>query len=114
MNTDFPVQESFKINVKGSTKIKFVLLKDIIKIQCDGYISILHTKENKTIAITKLLKEFEKDLCGYGFIRISRSLIVNLTYVAKYKGGPKRTIELINGEYLTVSRRRVYLFRKEN
>ncbi len=65
--------------------------------------SIFMLEQNKKIVVSKTLKEFETVLNDKNFMRINRSVILNLDYVVKYKKGDGGTLELADGTEVEVS-----------
>jgi len=70
-----------KIILKEKKITHFVELTNIIYLMSDSYLTKLYLVNSEVITVSKLLKEFEKELLEYAFVRISKSVIVNLTHV---------------------------------
>jgi two-component system LytT family response regulator len=68
---------------------------------CNFYFS-----NNKTLLISKTLKEAEVALQGGDFCRIHNSYLVNIIYIQKYIRGEGGEVILANGVSLPVSRTR--------
>jgi Response regulator of the LytR/AlgR family len=79
---------------------------NIIKIDAMSNYSVFILADNKKIVVSKTLKEFENVLDDEVFIRISRSVIINLSYVIKYRKGDGGIIELSDGSEVEVSAQR--------
>ncbi len=65
--------------------------------------SIFMLEGSKKIVVSKTLKEFEIPLSEINFMRVNRSVILNLDYVVKYKKGDGGTLELSDGSEVEVS-----------
>ncbi|RYD97032.1 MAG: response regulator transcription factor [Sphingobacteriales bacterium] len=75
----------------------------IIRVEATSNYSIFILSGSKKIVVSKTLKEFEAALDDEFFIRISRSVIINLAYVVKYRKGDGGTLELADGAEVEVS-----------
>ncbi|SEN10493.1 two component transcriptional regulator, LytTR family [bacterium A37T11] len=78
----------------------------IIRVEAMSNYSVFILSGSKKIVVSKTLKEFETLLDDEFFIRISRSMIINLTYVIKYRKGDGGTLELSDGSEVEVSTQR--------
>ncbi|NRF39482.1 LytTR family DNA-binding domain-containing protein [Pedobacter foliorum] len=83
--------------------VYFVDKTNIIKIEAMSNYSVFILADTKKIVVSKTLKEFETILDDEFFIRISRSMIINLNYVVKYRKGDGGTVELSDGSEVEVS-----------
>ncbi|MFW5803841.1 MAG: LytTR family transcriptional regulator DNA-binding domain-containing protein [bacterium] len=68
---------------------------------------------NERITVSKLLIRFEEVLTDYGFKRVSRSTLVNISHVSQIILSNNSRYLLINGIKIKISRRRLYLFRNK-
>jgi len=75
----------------------------IIRIEAQSNYSTFFLSDQKQIIVSKTLKEFEHVLQEAVFLRINRSVIVNLSYVSKYRKGDGGTLELFDGAEIEVS-----------
>ncbi len=88
-------------------------LKSITMITCDGYISTLSFLDNrKPISVSKLLKEFEKELTPYGFFRISKNTLVNINHIYSFNNNSQRLVCMVNNHNAKVSLRKVPQLKK--
>ncbi|UIR55634.1 LytTR family DNA-binding domain-containing protein [Sphingobacterium sp. SRCM116780] len=76
---------------------------NIMRVEAMSNYSVFILAGNKKIVVSKTLKEFENILDDEFFTRISRSVIINLTYVVKYRKGDGGTLELSDGSEVEVS-----------
>jgi two-component system LytT family response regulator len=97
-----------KIFIKESNRLVLIYLKDISHIICSGYICTLHTKSAQFV-VSKLLKEFEKELSESNFIRINHSTLINVEYIENIKFGKGRMATLSTGVSIKVSRRKIHI-----
>lgn len=75
----------------------------IVRVEAMSNYSVFLLSDNRKIVVSKTLKEYETVLDDVHFMRINRSVIVNLDYVVKYKKGDGGTLELIDGTEIEVS-----------
>ena len=74
--------------------------------------TFLFLTENRKILASKTLKEFEELLPSCIFFRTHHSNLINLNFIKRYIKGDGGQIELINGDYVDVSRRKKEEFLK--
>ena len=89
----------------------FIKKNDIIYIEADGNYSKIHTTEGLEMS-SKNLGKFEQILINDNFVKISKSLIINILYLTKFNK-KKKTCYLTTKEKtyeLTVSRRKLNIF----
>ena len=90
----------------------FFDISDIIYLEAESnYTYIFFTNKSKVTA-SKTLKDFEELLPKNTFFRPHHSYIINLNFIKKYIKGDGGSIELQNGKYIDVSRRRKEEFLK--
>ncbi len=78
-------QKNKKIVLNEKGKMHFLNLEQISFICSNDYLLIIHLISNKDkITITGKLREFEIKLKEFGFAKINRSCIVNLTVINTY------------------------------
>lgn len=83
--------------------VYFVNKTSIMRVEAMSNYSTFYLQEQKKIMVSKTLKEYESVLQDDFFLRINRSVIVNLNYVVKYRKGDGGTIEMIDGTEIEVS-----------
>ena len=84
-----------------------ISVDDITCLQGEGNYTFVFTRDKKKYLISKTLKEFERTLDDAVFLRVHKSFMINLAYVAKTRFTTDRTIQLTDGHDITVSRRRI-------
>lgn len=78
----------------------------IIRVEAMSNYSVFLLTDNRKIIVSKTLKEYEAQLNDDFFMRINRSVIVNLSYVVKYRKGDGGTLEFSDGAEVEVSPQR--------
>jgi two-component system LytT family response regulator len=96
-----------KIPIHHNDKVVIVDISEIVSVEGSGNICELKLKDKKNYFSSKDLKLFEAILQESGnFIRISRSVIVNVDCIKSYTKGDICDIELNNGCVYEVPRRK--------
>jgi len=75
----------------------------IIRVEAMSNYSVFLLTDHNKIVVSKTLKEYEAVLDDSNFMRINRSVIVNLDFVTKYRKGDGGTLELTDGAEIEVS-----------
>ena len=78
--------------------------KDIIRVYADGSYSYLVTTNNSFL-ISHNLFYMEKILSGWGFIRISRSHIINVIHIQRIVKGHPSLVLMDDGTEIVIPRR---------
>jgi two-component system LytT family response regulator len=78
----------------------------IIRCESDNYYTRFFFVNNKSLLISKTLKENEELLADFGFIRPHKSHLVNLKYIKGYSKTEQGQIVLTDGTLIPVSRRK--------
>lgn len=94
---------SLKIALPTLEGIYFIKKEEIIKVEAMSNYSIFYIINKSKIIVSKTLKEYETLLVEDSFVRVNRSVIVNLNYIVKYKKGDGGTLELVDGSEVEVS-----------
>lgn len=76
---------------------------NIIRVEAMSNYSVFILTDSKKIIVSKTLKEYEPVLDASNFMRVNRSVIVNLDFVVKYRKGDGGTLELSDGAEIEVS-----------
>ncbi len=110
-NNDYTNQNDKKVILKERNVFTQVDMKRITIIVCEGYLSTLYfLNDQKPISVSRLLKDFERELSPYGFFRVNRNTIVNINNVYSFKGN--RILTMIDNHKIFVSCRRAQLFKR--
>ncbi len=111
LKEEHPVKKSKIITIKSATKIEFVNVEDIICCDADEVYTHVRLNDNRKITIAKPLSTFEILLEGHDFFRISKSHIINPSYmITFYKD--RNQILLQGNIVLDIARRRRVEFLK--
>ena len=102
-----------RLPIKTNNKIELVDTEDIKWVQSDAYLINIYTVQKKYV-ITGKLKEFEEQLNKNIFVRIHRSVIVNINFIQSFRptGTGSYEVFLVDKTKLKLSRRRKYLIDK--
>ncbi|MFD2726729.1 LytR/AlgR family response regulator transcription factor [Hyunsoonleella rubra] len=73
-----------KIVLKDINSIYFVKVSDIVRCESDGQYTQFHLSDSQKILISKSLKEYEKLLEPYGFIRPHHSHLINRHKIVRF------------------------------
>lgn len=92
-----------RIALPTAEGIHLIKREDILRIEAMSNYSVFYLTNQPKIIVSKTLKEYENLLEERNFLRINRSVIVNLDYVVKYKKGDGGQVETIDGAELEVS-----------
>ncbi len=88
---------------------------NIIRVQAhSNYCKIHFTNLTGTLVISKVLHLVQANLPSDMFLRVHRSHLVNRLYIKRVSGTHTKTVELTNGEFVSVSRRRHAVFHRIN
>lgn len=101
-----------KIAISTSEGLEFIPIKNILHIESSSNYSKIYLQNEKTIMVTKLLKDFEDMLIPYHFYRIHNSHLINLNYIQKYLRGNGGRVIMQDGTTIEVARRKKEEFLK--
>ena len=101
-----------KIAISTSEGIEFIPIKNIIHIESRSNYSKIFLTDNKSITVTKILKDFEEMLLPYNFYRVHNSHLINLSYIQKYVRSQGGHVQLQDGTLIDISRRKKEEFLK--
>jgi len=110
------VQEEIleRVAVKSGSKIHVVLVNDITYLQADGDYVHIFTKDGKFLK-EQTMKYFEEHLPQSMFVRVHRSVIVNVESISRIELYEKQNQQLTlkNGEHIKVSQAGYKLLRQK-
>lgn len=95
-----------KISLPNGQGYALIGIDEIIRIEADSNYSVFHLHNRDNITVSRVLKEYEELLPENQFVRIHKSSIVNLNYLAEFNSRNGLEVLLKNGEKIAVSRRR--------
>lgn len=88
---------------------------DIIRVQAQSnYCKIYFTNETGSVVVSKVLHLVQAKLPADMFVRVHRSHLINRLFIKSVSGTHTKTVELTNGEFVSVSRRRHAVFQPVN
>jgi len=96
-----------RITVHVGDRVKLIEESDIIYIEADGRYSNIYTSDEQKYTTPRNIKDFEDNFCDQtSFIRISKTYMVNATYIKEYSKGEPFVIKMNNGTTFEVARRK--------
>ncbi|MEQ9467137.1 MAG: LytTR family DNA-binding domain-containing protein [Ekhidna sp.] len=95
-------KEEPHLNIKTGYKVQPIPISDIIWIQSDDYCVKIHT-HSQAFTLRKSMKALEEQLTPYGFIRIHRVALLNLSFLHQINFDSSK-IKLTNTEELPLSK----------
>lgn len=95
-----------RLAIPTLTTIEYVELDTILYLQADNTYSTLHLSGGEKIVSSKPIKLFSELLSQAGFFRVSKSYLVNLYKIKRFRKGRGGEVEMTNGASLPVSRSR--------
>lgn len=84
----------------------YVATIDIVFISGENNYSTFHLTSNKTIVVSRTIKEFEIQLSDKAFFRVHKSYLVNLHHVRQMKKGVDLAVIMTDGKRIEVSFRK--------
>lgn len=99
-------KEEQSIIVYTSEGMHVIKIDNIIRCQSDDYYTRYFLKENKTLMVSKTLKETEELLSEYNFVRCHKSHLVNAKFIKSFLKVDGGTIVTTDGTKIPVSRRK--------
>ena len=104
LNTVHPANP--KIGLPTGERVEFVEVKSIIRCQGESNYTHIFFADRKPLLTAKSLIEFEELLAEYGFIRVHKTHLVNLSQVSSFTKNDGGVLFLSNGDSVGISRRR--------
>ena len=97
--------------IPGLNKDYGVAAEEIIRVQALSNYSRIYFTNGKIVTVAKVLHWFEDELPEDMFARVHKSHLVNKLFVSAINGERNKSLILLNGESIAVSRRkRMLLF----
>lgn len=94
-----------KITLSTADKIHVVAIDDIVSCESDNYYTIFKFLDGGSLMVTKTLKEVEKQLEEYDFVRTHKSHLVNVKYLKNFLRD-EMLLVMVDGSKIPVSRRK--------
>ncbi len=95
-----------KLAVHTLEGLLFFNISDIIHLEAQSNYTVIYFSNQHKITASRTLKDFEELLPPETFFRPHHSHLINLNYIKRYIKGDGGQIELQNGAYVDVSRRK--------
>ncbi len=110
---DYSPEKDETIVLRENGQTKQVSVSDIIYIESKGYLSLVHLVDSKDeIRSCKLLKEYKNNLTKFGFIRISRNILLNLRYFKSIDFSNRSIILFNSNTQFQISRRKLLALKR--
>lgn len=81
-NSPVPAEKLSRISVKKNQEIHFLQTNQVVYIEANGDYVLIYTKDNKFLK-DRTMKYWETHLPDDLFVRVHRSFIVNIEYIAR-------------------------------
>lgn len=95
-----------KIAIPTMEGLLFFNLSDIVYLEAESNYTTLHFVNHPKLVASRTMREFEELLPSDMFFRTHNSYIINLNFIKRYLKGDGGQIELQNGHFVDVSRRK--------
>jgi two-component system LytT family response regulator len=106
-------KQKFKLSLPTFQGNLFISVDEIIRCESDAnYTRFFLNNDNKSVLVSKTLKDYEDLLTEYGFCRVHNSFMINLKFIKKYIKGEGGIAVMVDGAEVEISRRRKEIFLK--
>jgi two-component system, LytTR family, response regulator len=105
-NMQHPKKQLSKLAIPTLEGLLFYDINHIIYLEANSNYTNIHLINKTKITASKTLKEFEELLPEDIFFRTHHSYLINLNFIKRYIKGDGGQIELQNGAYVDVARRK--------
>lgn len=95
-----------KIVLSINSVLHPVNMKEIVYCEADGNYTMFHLSDSKVLSVPKNIKEYEYMLKDFGFFRVNRQHIVNLSQIHSFDKSGSGVLHMTNGNELPVSVRK--------
>lgn len=95
-----------KIAIPTQEGLLFFDIADIMHLEAQSNYTVIFFQDKTKLIASRTLKDFEEILPGDTFFRPHNSHIINLNFIKRYIRGDGGQVELKNGTYILVSRRK--------
>jgi two-component system LytT family response regulator len=95
-----------KLAVPTTEGLYFFETNTIIYLEAKNNYTVFHFTDGTTVTASKTLREVEENLPLDIFFRVHHAIIINLMYIKRFTKNEGGQVEMTNGEYLVISRRR--------
>ncbi len=92
------LENSSLIRVEQRDTIRFIKVADIIMIESDRDYSKIFTSGNESFLMRRTMRSWESSLPNQNFLRVHRSIIINMEYILKFEKTPNNCYKVfLNG-----------------
>ena len=98
--------QKMKLCIPSLKGFQVIDLDDILYAESSGNYTNLYFSNNKMVCTSKPMHEYETLLEDAGFVRIHKSILVNLLHIKEYLRGEGGSVILSNGHEVEVARRK--------
>ena len=98
--------QKMRLCIPSLKGFQVIELDDILYAESSGNYTNLYFSNNKMVCTSKPMHEYETLLEDAGFVRIHKSILVNLLHVKEYLRGEGGSVILSNGHEVEVARRK--------
>ena len=95
-----------KIAIPTMEGLLFFNLADIVYLESESNYTTLHFVNHPKLVASRTMRDFEELLPSDTFFRVHNSYIINLNFIKRYLKGDGGQIEMQNGHFVDVSRRK--------
>ncbi len=95
-----------KIVLKTFDNIHLVKIGDIIFCESDVNYTTFHLENGNNVTVSVNLKEYDDMLNDYGFFRVHKSFLINLSHIERFEKADGGNIILVNDHRVPVASRR--------
>jgi len=99
-----------KIALPVLNGLEFIDITAVIKVEAENVYSVFYLADGRKLVVSRTLKETDKMLGRWNFMRVHKSFIINLDYITQYIKGEGGTVILSDGSEVEVSRRSKHEF----
>lgn len=99
-------RQNKKIILRTNDNIYLLDLANIICCESDNNYTMVHTTSGEKIMVSKTLKEYDDLLTGFGFYRVHKSHLINLSHIRRFEKQDGGFIMLTNDLRIPVASRK--------
>jgi len=92
--------------VPDQSKIRRVLIKDILRLEGMKNYTLLHLRNGETILSSKTLKVYDEILQQADFLRIHNAHLINMKYLINHDESQHQYAVMQNRDVISISRRK--------
>lgn len=101
-----PSSQENRCALPSSKGIAFIPIKTMVRIKANDHFSEVYLDSGKRVLVSLKVSRLEELLKGYRFYRIHRSHLINLNHLVHYHKGRTAEVELTDGSFLELARRK--------